>query len=117
MRLERGCAAALTSLCWWSLAGGDLDSAAAFAAEACRRTAAKPHSRMAVAADIAAAAVACARSGTAADRARFAALLEQRATGGIGRYDGPLGGSIGGDFDAPDVAAFARSLGLAPVAG
>jgi len=112
MGFEAGCGAALTSLCWWSLAVGDLDEAAGFAAEARRRTAAEPDSHVAMAAEIATAAVACARSGASAHRDRFAALVRQRASSGR-RYDGTLAGWIGANFDEPDAAAFARTIGVA----
>ena len=107
---ELGCSAALTSLCWWSLDAGDLDAAAAFAEEARRRAATEPRSRLAAAADIAAAAVRCAQTGDAADREAFLALVAERAAAPADRYLGLLTGSIGDHFDDPDVAAFIRSL-------
>jgi tetratricopeptide (TPR) repeat protein len=106
LALDLNCSAALTSLCWWCLDDGDLDTAAAFAAEACRRASAEPRSRISAAAEIAVSAVACARSGDAADVDAFTALVERRARG---EYVTQLSGSVGHFFDEPDVAAFAAT--------
>jgi predicted ATPase len=110
--LDIGCGAALIGLSWWALDAGDLDGAAAFAAEACRHAAAVPGTRLGGEAELVAAAVSCARTGARADRDAFLALVDRRASRGAGSYDGLQAGSIGEHFDEPDIAAFARSLDL-----
>ena len=107
---ELGCSAVETCLCWLALDAGDVDAAVAHADEACRRAADEPRSRIAAAAEIAAAAAAYRASGDAAALERLQGLVDRRA-GTEGRATwGCLSGSVGEFFDEPDVAAFLRSL-------
>ncbi|MGH9132665.1 MAG: hypothetical protein ACRDZZ_01915, partial [Ilumatobacteraceae bacterium] len=111
---DDGRAAVLTALCWWSMATGDLDAAAAFAERACR-IATNDDPSMPASAQTAAAAVAAIGSGSAADVERFAALVRRRNGSDAGRYAVILVGAIGSTLDEPDVAAMCRTLGLEPV--
>jgi predicted ATPase len=109
--LDLGCGAALTGLAWWALFGGDLNAATTFADEASRHAAVLAGSRLAGEAALVAAAVTCVRTGAAADRDAFLALVARRATRGAGGYDALLSGSIGEHFDAPDITALVEQLG------
>jgi tetratricopeptide (TPR) repeat protein len=109
LALESGCAAALTGLSWWAMAIGDLDAAASFAANAQQRAANAVDFPIAVAADMAAAAVAVSTTDTADDRATFAEVLE-RGRMSPGNYVMVAGGPMGASLDEPDVAALVASL-------
>ena len=109
LELESGCAAALAGMSWWAMAGGDLDAAATFAAQAQQRAGNDTDFPIAVAADTAAAVVALLTNDTVDTRGVLAEVLERR-TLAPGRYVMVAGGPMGASLDEPDVAALVVSL-------
>jgi hypothetical protein len=94
---------------WWALAGGDLDAAATFAAQAQQRAANDTDFPIAVAADTAAAVVALLTKDTVDARGVLAEVLERR-TLAPGQYVMVAGGPMGASVDEPDVAALVATL-------
>jgi hypothetical protein len=111
---EDGRVVVLTAWCWSAIAVGDLDRAAEFADEACRGPSHDDRS-MRMSAQIAAAAVAAAESGSEGDIEQFDALVRQRRGSDAGRFAVATVGTVGSTLDEPDVAGMCRTLGLESV--
>jgi hypothetical protein len=92
------------------MASGDLAAAAQYAVDACRRASDGSDASMSISAEVAAAAVALAESGSAPDRARLTDLVDRRTSSDAGRFVAMFGGAVGASLDEPDVVALMASL-------
>ena len=106
--LPGGSTPALIGLVWWSLSVDDVTGAARYAEQARVRAAEAADPLVSILADTVAAAVNLASSDTEANRARFAAVLDRRAS--IGRSTAFFEANL----DDPDVEALAFAGGFRP---